>query len=156
MHERSKLGEVRHFLDGMHAERGNLSAFTRELSAFMAAARSVLQYALNEAQPKPGRQQWYDQAMANPLLAFFRDKRDISIHEKPVNPARKITTEAAGFLNIGDDDDEMMIPYPHSRIVEQYYFHDRPVEDVLDLAQHYLSALDSLVEDGVARAWITG
>jgi len=33
----------------MQAERGNLPAFTLELSAFMSAARSVLQYALEEA-----------------------------------------------------------------------------------------------------------
>src|SRR5436309_11754921 len=109
----------------MYAERGNLPSFTRELSAFMSAARSVLRYALEEAKLKPGGQHWYDQAMAGPLLSFFKDKRDISIHKRPVDPVRRMTTEAAGLLNIGDDD-EIMIPYPHVRIVEHYEFPDRP------------------------------
>jgi hypothetical protein len=157
MHERTKLGEARHFLDRMQAERGNLSAFARELSAFIAAARSVLQYAHKEAKSKPRGQQWYHQAiMADPLIAFFRDKRDISIHQEPVNPVRKFTTEVADFLNVGDDDEEMMIPYPHTRVVERYYFHDHPGEEILDLAERYLTALDGLVKSGVACAWITG
>ena len=120
MHERSKLAEARHFLDRMHAEHGNPAAFTLELSAFMGAARSVLQYACREAQLKPGGQKWYDQTMANPLLCFFRDLRDNNIHEVPAKPLTKITTEVAGLLNIGDDDDEILIPYPHNRIVQQY------------------------------------
>ena len=156
MHEKSKLAEARHFLDGMYVERGNPPAFTRELSAFMAAARSVLQYALSEAKLKPGGQQWYDQAMRDPLLRFFTDKRDINIHQEPVSPVRKMTTESASLLNIGDDDDEIMIPYPHSRTVEQYQFQDRPGEDVLDVARRYLTALEGFVENGVADKWITG
>jgi len=156
MHERSKLTEARHFLDRMHAEHGNPAAFALELSAFMGAARSVLQYACREAKLKPGGQQWYDQTMANPLLCFFRDLRNNSIHEVPVKPLTKMKTEVAGFLNIGDDDDEILIPYPHDTIVQQYEFQDRPGEEVTDLSQRYLKALEGLVEDGIAMGWITG
>ena len=156
MHERSKLTEARHFLDRMYVEHGNPVAFALELSAFMGAARSVLQYACKEAQLKPGGQQWYDQTMANPLLCFFRDLRNNSIHEMPVKPLTKMTTQVAGFLNVGDDDDEMMIPYPHNTIVQQYEFQDRPGEQVMDLSQRYLQALESLVDDGIAVKWITG
>ena len=67
-----------------------------------------------------------------------------------------MTTETAGFLNFGDDDNEVMIPYPHTRIVERYHFHDRPGEDVLDLSRCYQTALDKLVEDGATHGWITG
>lgn len=156
MHERSKLIEARHFLDRMHAEHGNPAAFALELSAFMGAARSVLQYACREAKLKPGGQQWYDQTMADPLLCFFRDLRNNSIHKVPVKPLTKMKTEVAGFLNIGDDDDEILIPYPHNTIVQQYEFQDRPGEEVTDLSQRYLKALEGLVEDGIARGWITG
>ena len=156
MHERSKLTEARHFLERMYVERGNPAAFAHELSAFIGAARSVLQHAHKEAKVKPGGQQWYDQTMANPLLCFFKNMRDNSIHEVPVRPARTFTTEAAGLLNIGDDDDEFLIPYPHDRLVERYEFHDRPGEEVIDLSQRYLEALERFVEDGVAMGWITG
>jgi hypothetical protein len=140
----------------MHAERGHPAGFTVELSAFMGAARSVLQYAGREAKLKPGGQRWYDQTMANPLLCFFRDMRNNSIHEVPVKPVTKITTEVAGFLNIGDDDDEITIPYPHNTIVQRYEFQDRPGEEVIELSKRYLTALEAVVEDGIAMGWITG
>ena len=156
MHERSKLREARHFLDRMHAERDNPTAFGLELSAFLGAARSVLQYACKEAKLKPSGQQWYDHAMANPLFGFFKDLRDNSIHEMPVKPLTKLKTEVAGFLNIGDDDDEVLIPYPHNTIVHQFEFQDRPGEEVADLSRQYLTALETFVEDGIAMGWITG
>jgi hypothetical protein len=156
MHERSKLTEARHFLERMRAETGNPSTFTRELSAFMAAARSVLQYALKEAKLKTGGQQWYDQAAAHPLFRFFKDQRDVNIHRKPVDLTRKWTAESASLLNIGHDDDEFLIPYPHTRTVEHYEFQDWPGEDVIDLSLRYCDLLDALVEDGVAKGWITG
>src|SRR5437773_1982245 len=126
MHERAKLTEASHFLERMHAERGYPAGFTLELSAFMGAARSVLQYAGREAKLKPGGQQWYDQTMANPLLCFFRDMRNNSIHEVPLKPVTKMTTEVACFLNLGDGDDEIMIPYPHSTSFYRYEFQNRP------------------------------
>jgi len=156
VNEQSKLREARHFLERMYVERGNLPSFTSELSAFMAAARSVLQYACAEAKLKPAGQKWYDQAMADPVLSFFRDKRDTNIHEKPVDPVRKMTTEAADLLKIGDDDDEMFVPYPHTRTVEHYEFHDRPGDDVIDLSRRYLHLLDALVDEGVAKGFISG
>ena len=156
MHERSKLTEARHFLNRMHAEHSNPAAFALELSAFMGAARSVLQYACREAKLKPGGQQWYDQTMANPLLCFFRDLRNNSIHEVPVKPLTKMKTEVAELLNVGGDDDEILIPYPHNTMVQQYEFKDRPGEEVTDLSQRYLKALEDLVEDAIAAGWITG
>jgi hypothetical protein len=157
MHERSKLKEARDFLGRMDDERGNLPAFTRELSGFMTAARSVLQYACKEAKQKPGGQHWYDQAVAkDPLFGFFKDQRDTNIHVEPVNPVRKWTTEEASLLNISDDDDDSLIPYSHTRTVEHYRFKDRPGEDVCDLSRRYYDLLDALIEDGVGKGWITG
>jgi len=156
MHKRSKLKEARDFLGRMHAERDNPDSFARELSAFLTASRSVLQYAHKEAVPKHGGQRWYDQAIANPLLAYFKDLRDDNIHALPVRPLTKTQTVRAGFLNIGDDDDEMLIPYPHDTIVYRYEFQDRAGEDVLDLCQQYLCALEDLVDNGVSAGWITG
>jgi hypothetical protein len=156
MHERLKLKEASHFLERMHVEQGYPAGFTLELSAFMGAARSVLQYAGKEAKLKQGGQRWYDHAMVNPLLCFFRDMRNNSIHETPVKPITKTMTEVAPFLKFGDDDDEIMIPYPHNVLVHRYEFQNRPGEDVIDLSQRYLLELEALVEEGVAGGWITG
>jgi len=140
----------------MYAERTNPAVFTRELSAFLAAARSVLQYALAEAQGKPGGQSWYEQVMQNPLLSFFKNLRDNNVHVVPVEPVTKTTMEVAGMLNIGDDDDEHWIPHKHMRMIWRYEFQERPYEDVLDLSLHYLKTLEDIVNDGTSRALISG
>lgn len=54
--ERSKLAEARYFYSRMRKEVDDREAFTCNLSAFLAAARSVLQYALKEAKTKTGGQ----------------------------------------------------------------------------------------------------
>lgn len=158
MHERTKLAEARYFLDRLHAEVANPAAFGRELSAFLASARSVLQYALKEAESKPGGRQWYEQAVAaDPLFRFFKNERDTNIHDQPVDPARRSTTEVASLLNIADDgEEEFLIPYPHSRTLEHYEFQGRPGESVLDSARRYLGLLDTFVAQGTAGGWIAG
>jgi hypothetical protein len=84
MHEEYKLNEAQYFLKRMRAERDNRTAFRFELSAFLGATRSVLQYARKEAKGKPGGPGWYDRAVkAERLLAFFKDKRDTNIHTTP-------------------------------------------------------------------------
>jgi hypothetical protein len=140
----------------MHAEHNDRTTFARELSAFLAVARSVLQYALKEAGTKPDGRQWYDRAVANPLFGFFKDLRDNSIHEMPVRPITKMKTVHAELLNVGDDDDEILIPYPHATTVLHYEFQNRPGEEVEDLSRQYLIALEGFVDDGVATGWITG
>jgi hypothetical protein len=93
MHERCKLTEARYFMQRMLAEHDDPTSFRHELSAFLGAARSVLQYARKEAKGKPEVQEWYDQAVkAEPLLAFFRDRRNENTHTRPVNPATTMTT----------------------------------------------------------------
>ena len=156
MHEKAKLAAARHFLDRMHAEHGDPTAFALELGAFLGESRSALQHAWKEATQKPGGQFWYEQRMADPLLCFFRDLRNSSIHEVPVKPLTKRKSVVAPFLSIGDDDDEFLIPYPHDTTVHWYEFEERPGDEVTELAQQYLKALDAVVADGVAMGWISG
>jgi hypothetical protein len=156
MHERSKLAEARHFLDRMYQEHSDPVAFARELSAFMAAGRSVLQYALKEAKSKSGGQKWYDQEMANPLFIFFKDLRDASIHDTPVTPLIKMEDTRAPMLNIGDDEEEMWIPHEHNTTTHHYEFQGRSGEEVLDVSREYLTALEKLVEGGGRAGFITG
>jgi len=70
-------------------------------------------------------------------------------------PVRKLKTEHAQLLDIGDDGDEFMIPYPHTRLVQEYEFSERPGDRVVDLSMQYLEVLESFVEDGVAKGWIS-
>ena len=97
MHESEKLEEARHFLARMRRATGP-KAFQYELSAFLSAARSALQYALNEALSKTGGRNWYDAAASSaPLVKFFKRERDLSIHEKPVIPSNSVTIQVSAL-----------------------------------------------------------
>ena len=64
MSESQKIREAEYFLAQMDRERENAEHFGHNLSAFLSSARSVLQYALEEAKPKPGGLAWYDGTMS--------------------------------------------------------------------------------------------
>jgi len=53
MHEQTKINEAKYFLAQMTALVDDRAAFNFNLSAFLAAARSALQYAHNEANRNP-------------------------------------------------------------------------------------------------------
>lgn len=92
MHEAKKLDEAAHFLSAMmqHQRDEDRTAFAYNLSAFLTAARSVLQYALEEIkkQQTPEGKRWYETAMHDPMFGFLKDARDTSMHRAPV-PASK-------------------------------------------------------------------
>jgi len=86
MNEEVKLREARYFLDRMEAERHDPERFRFNLSAFLSAARSAAQYALNEASGKGAGRRWYDSFLKKaPLIAFFTSERNANIHDRPVD-----------------------------------------------------------------------
>lgn len=60
MNEQHKLTEALYFLSHLGPSSLDPQEYSFELSAFLTAARSVLQYARKEAITKPGGQEWYD------------------------------------------------------------------------------------------------
>ncbi len=65
MYERDKIIEAEYFYTRMKQEQKDRDAFRYNLSAFLSAARSVLQYALKEAETRTGGQQWYDNQVSS-------------------------------------------------------------------------------------------
>jgi hypothetical protein len=63
LNERYKIGEAKFFLARMEKSVHDREAFQYYLSAFLTAARPVLQYAKEES-CKKGRQQWYEETVA--------------------------------------------------------------------------------------------
>ena len=175
MFEQEKLDEARYFLSRMAASDDQPMAFRYELSAFLSAARSVLQYALEEARAKVDGQAWYDAQFAgNAVMKFFRDKRDISIHQQPVVPATsvKIAMEVLhlsfSVLKVIDSEGKVVrdetttpepAPPPEPRppvVTYRHTFADwKGHEDIEALCSNYLAAIEALVNDGVARAHLT-
>ena len=179
MNELTKITEAKYFYDRMLAEFDNREVFTFKLSAFLSAARSVLQYALEEAKTKPGGQQWYDRHIAqSSVLSFFKDKRDINIHIEPIKPVQhtKITAKATIYMSASvhivhrDKNGNVLYesppevtkprpkkPEPPTIVTTEYRFADwTGSEDLITLSKMYLDELQRVVEDGRNESTITG
>lgn len=101
MNEDRKLAEAQYFYSHMLKEEENREHFIFNLSAFLSAARSVLQYALEEVKTKPGGQRWYDGHISNSaVLRFFKTTRDYNIHERPIKPRQHTTINLKDAIHI--------------------------------------------------------
>src|SRR6266511_1327494 len=100
MHEQQKIDEAARFLKRMQDDANDPTAFKDDLSAFLTAARSALQYAHKEmtTHNKPGGQGWWKGISKLTLVGFFQDKRDINVHVRPVPPRVVADTQTEDFL----------------------------------------------------------
>jgi len=181
MSKRTKIKEAEHFLSKMKTEQDNRENFEFNLSAFLSAARSVLQYAFEELKKvKTNEMMWYESSVSgSSIVGYFKDKRDTNIHEEPVRPRKdaEITiTESAGVKeslsveikrsdgrvetkSILDDIETKQKPKkPKTSVVSKstYRFNDWDGnEGVLTLCESYIKELKKIVQDGVSKEFIT-
>ena len=178
MHENLKLAETEYFLNNMTEHENDPSEFHFLLSAFLSAARSVLQYALEEVKGNPQAQQWYEAKIAGSnILKFFKGKRDINIHQEPVQTNQHITIALKETVHIseavrvvitrGDGTTETHNSTGAASPPKQeeskslrsskYFFNDwSGTEDVVTLCHAYAAELRNLVTEGVANNYISG
>lgn len=178
MHEKQKIDEAAYFLGKMRAAVNDPPAFKHEFSAFISAARSALQYALEEAKPKPGGLSWFDTTVANrPLVPYFRDKRNTNIHEKPVPPKTTAVAKIENQLGLSNrvmvelvQPDGTKTRYGPAAVAEPapeqgsnvsvtyaYSFDDWPSsESVEALCEAYLNDVRAVVAEGMSRRYVTG
>ena len=179
MHEESKIQEAEHFLMRLREARDRQTVCF-ELSAFLSAARSALQYALKEAETKTGGQAWYDRQVGlDPVVGFLRDKRDANIHDQPAPMNTNIgiglsavvsTSATLSMVVIGKTGERRTIncappppripPLPATDIpptvTYTYVFADwAGPEDVIALCTRYLAEVRRIVTDGQARGLLT-
>jgi len=180
MNERKKLDEAKYFYSRMVEEQRNRDNFIHNLSAFLSSSRSVLQYALLEAQKTNEGQKWYESCMsASSILKFFKDKRDVNIHFRPVTIFAEHSVVIKETLGISDSvsvilrDKNGNVKRQHSteshpKLMDtkdqhatihrlDYKFDDwNEDEEVLTLCQKYLQELERLIDDGVSKGFISG
>ena len=172
MNEQSKLSEATYFYNRMRATVGNREHFLYNLSALLSAARSVLQYAFKEAQPR-GRQ-WYNNHISNEVLRFFKDKRNINIHTEPIQVNQNISMQLTEVIRISDSinirinpteksidenssgSSEPTSPSDISPIIAyKFTFPDwNGDEDVLQLCDKYLKELQRVITDGQDKGFL--
>ena len=149
MREAEKLVEAQHFLDRMkQAEaEGNETVFRHELSAFLSAGRSVLQYALIAAQ-KQGRQSWYEASVKrDECIAFLKEERDTNIHSDL--PALSTAEAHQRGPVLGEVE--------LSTVERQWFLWGwQGAEDAVGLGERYLRNLQEIVLEGRAQGILRG
>lgn len=172
MHENAKLDEARYFYTRMCQEAGNKLPFCYNLSAFLSAARSVLQYALEEAMCG-NKQCWYDQHMKKcKTLTFFKDRRDFNIHAAPVEVLQRVCAEVQFSWSVllsesvqvhgstspdsSEETEKQALPSRPTPQPVQYSFQEwSGHEDVLTLCTTYLQELEEIVDEGIRLGILT-
>jgi hypothetical protein len=144
MDDIEKLDEAQYFLEGMIQAQSaqDERAFRYELSAFLSAARTVLQYAFAEC-GRTGRLDWYETAVTrDSCLAFLKLQRDDNVHGRPVAP---MAVETAG-----------MNPDAHPAGSSEFFFVEwTGTESAVALAERCLSAIAALVAEGRSAGILT-
>jgi len=126
MNERYKIGEAKFFLARMEESISDRDAFQFYLSAFLSAARSVIQYAREESRSK-GRQQWYEEnVVGNHILSY--------------SSQTAVRNRFADWLG---SEDRIGSSQRHSK-------------DLIVLSQRYVEELEKFVQRGMEEGILSG
>jgi len=126
MNERYKIGEAKFFLTRMEESVGNREAFRYFLSAFLAAARSVIQSAREESKSKGG-EQWYDKTIAGNVVLSYTNQ----------------TAFRHRFADWPGAEDKIGSSQRHS-------------EDLIVISKRYIEELEKFVQRGMEKGIISG
>ncbi len=160
---RDKLNEAKYFLEEMKRVASDTSQFRYELTAFLAASRSVTQIMQKEFTEKSGFSDWYARKQKemenNPILKYLHRQRAITYHERPVlsypirvtdqisdNAGMQVTLMGTGSsLSLSSGYIDFPVIQPTTKI--RYYFDDIPEKekDVVTICQEALNALKAIV-----------
>lgn len=166
MNEIKKLEEAKYFFTQMMDYQQNRDIFIYNLSAFLSAARSVLQYAKEEAKSKPGGQAWYDNLMkSSPELKFFKDKRDLNVHDKPIHTKANYILHAETARYLLSFGSVSMTVYDKDGNVKQQVQSDpdllpvtltQNTNPIPNEVKYYFQELENVVNNGISNSFITG
>ena len=126
MNERYKIGEAKFFLARMEESVGNREAFRYYLSAFLAAAQSVTQYAREESKSKEGGQ-WYEKTIAGNVVLSYASQTAFR-HRFADWPGAEDQTDSS----------------------------QRHAEDLIGLSRRYIEELEKFVQKGMEDGILSG
>ena len=101
---RQKLLEAKYFLGRMIENQAERDAFKYNLSAFLAAFRSVTRIMKKEFDKIPGFTEWYskreEEMETNARMKLLKDKRNITVHQQPVQPSAHVNVGLGGTVTL--------------------------------------------------------
>jgi hypothetical protein len=162
---RDKLNETKHFLEEMRRVSPEPDKFRYELTAFLAASRSITQIMQKEFSDHSSFDEWYaakqKEIENNPVLKYLHRQRSLTYHKRPVlsYPIRVtdqvvnstginvILTGTASTLSLSSSSINFTDIEPDIKI--QYYFDDisEKNKDVITLCQEAVNELEKIVDD---------
>jgi hypothetical protein len=168
---RNKLSEAEYFLDRMVETQADRDAFEYNLSAFLAAFRSVDYVMTAEFDDRPGFANWHrtqvTKVKADKGMKLLVDKRHLTIHKEPVKPRAEIEVKVSETIRVNatasvvvrhkDGTTEVHRSAPKAakepaaksktEIEWRWYFNELPDVDVVTLCQESVSKLDAIVAE---------
>ena len=167
---KEKLFEAKYFLDRMIESQDKRDIFKYNLSAFLAAFRSVTMIMQNEFGEVPGFVDWYsvqeDRMKVDDRMKLLITKRTMTIHQKPVQPRALVSvsiteqpititdgvsvvvTRADGTVERYDSAPSKQPPTPAKTetVVQWHWFFDEVSDiDVITLCQECMAKLEPIV-----------
>ena len=166
-----KIKEAQYFLDKMKESANNIEVFEYNLSAFLSASRSILQYSYEEVK-NTYKQNWYDGFVgSSSFIKYFKDKRDTNIHFIPIKTLQrhefskvlglsltatirtinKDENEAESISNENSSVDSNKSEYKMTMRFKDW----NGEEDILELCKKYFDELLCFLNEGVNKKYIT-
>ncbi|MBU4252018.1 MAG: hypothetical protein KKC39_04275 [Candidatus Omnitrophica bacterium] len=163
---RDKLNEAKYFLEEMRRTSSDPDKFRYELTALLAASRSITLIMQKEFSGKTGFDDWYihkqSEIKKNPTLKYLHRQRDISHHEHPVlqhnfDATAQITdSKSTNIILTGTGSSIGILSSPFANYTKiypgisvKYYFSDfaDKEKDVIDLCQEAIDTIESIVNE---------
>lgn len=171
-----KLLESKYFLERMVEAQPYRDAFKYNLSAFLAAARSVTAIMQKEFDKVSGFKDWYKEIQAklqsDDTMKLLKDKRDVTIHQQPVRPHAHVNVSITEHIVLSDSASIVItrangtverleskpspspVPDRTETITEpewQWYFDELPEKDIVTVCKEHIAKLDTIVEECESR-----
>ena len=168
-----KLAEAQYFRHWMNECVNVPVHFRYELSAFLTSARNVMIYLLKECKRRDCQnknrdcRKWYDHQMgSNKTLKFFRCKRNLNIHDRPIESQQLVKLKAketvvledsVSIIRSTDEDGKVvgpeaiehapsaLVPTKIERTVD--YLFSPGQENVLELCDMYVAELQVVLTE---------
>jgi len=153
-----KINEARYFIDRMKNNYDDLLFLEYNFSAFLSAARSVLQFIYEDIKNIPLKKELYiNEVSKNKIIKFFKYKRDTNIHIMPTAIGSRSVTISVGmqYVILGEktDNNKNWIP-PKSESINKITNWEGAEQEIINACEAYIKEICDFVACGKSKGFI--
>ena len=154
-----KINEARYFIDRMKNNYDDLLLLEYNFSAFLSAARSVLQFIYEDVKNIPLKKGSYiDEVSKNKIIQFFKDKRDTNIHIMPTAIDSRSVTIFVGtqYVILGEEtDNNRNWTPPKSESVNKIKNWEGTEQEIINACEVYIKEICDFVACGKSKGFVS-